>query len=90
MTKKLHSDLAARLRQVRDDLYGEHGAQFMADRLGIPLKTWLNCEAGVGMSGRLVLKLIVESNVNPRWLLDGQGPRYSRCPPDAGQECPAY
>ena len=52
--------------------------QFMADGLGIPLKTWLNYESGVVMPGRLVLKLIVETHVSPRWLLEGQGDRYSR------------
>ena len=76
MASKLHSELAARLREIREDLYGEHGAQFMADRLRVPLKSWLHYESGVVMPGRTVLKLIVETNVSPRWLLEGLGPRY--------------
>ena len=31
-------DLAKRLRDIREDLYGEHGSQFMADALGVPLQ----------------------------------------------------
>ena len=53
-------------------------AQFMADSLGIPLKTWLHYESGVVMPGRIVLKLIVETSVNPRWLLSGEGPKFRR------------
>ena len=28
-------DLAERLREIREELYGKHGAQFLADALGI-------------------------------------------------------
>lgn len=76
MARKVHTDMAERLREIREDLYGAHGAQFMADRLNIPLKTWLHFESGVVVSGQTILKLIVETNVNPRWLLSGQGPKY--------------
>lgn len=78
MVNKLHNDLATRLRELRIDLYGDHGAQFMADALGIPLKTWLNYESGVVMPGKIVLKLIVEARVNPQWLLNGRGSLYRR------------
>ena len=71
-------DLADRLREVREDFYGEHGAQFIADALEIPLQTWLNYESGVVMPDVLVLKLLVLTHVEPRWLLNGEGEKYRR------------
>ena len=67
--------LAARLREIREAFYGEHGAQFLADALEIPLQTWLNYESGVAIPGETVLKLIVVARVSPDWLLTGHGER---------------
>ena len=39
-------ELAGRLREIREDLYGEHGAQFLADALKVRVETWLNYESG--------------------------------------------
>jgi hypothetical protein len=72
------AELAARLREVREDLYGEYGSQFLADELRIPLRTWLNYESGVVMPAETVLRLIDLARINPSWLLTGQGPKYSR------------
>ena len=55
METTTNRDIAARLRDVREDMYGEHGAQFMADALGIALRTWMNYEAGVVMPAKIVL-----------------------------------
>jgi DNA-binding transcriptional regulator YiaG len=73
-----NQDLAARIREVREDMYGEHGAQFMADALGIALRTWTNYESGVVMPAKIVLKLIDTMQVNPSWLLTGRGEKYDR------------
>jgi hypothetical protein len=70
------SVIAARLRAIRRDLHGEHGAQFMADDLGIPLQTWVNFEKGVVIPGRILLEVVVRAHVNPRWLLTGEGTKY--------------
>jgi hypothetical protein len=74
-------ELAARLREIREDLYGEHGAQFLADALYLRLETWLNYETGVTVPAHVVLKLIDIARVNPHWLLTGQGDPhdYQRC-----------
>ena len=66
-------ELALRLREIREDLYGEYGAQFLADALGIRVETWLNYEYGVTMPAQVVLKLIEIARVNPHWLLTGHG-----------------
>jgi hypothetical protein len=73
-----HEDLAARFREVREDLYGEHGAQFLADDLGVSLQTWTNYESCIVMPAKIVLNLIVTMNVNPGWLLSGKGEKYGR------------
>lgn len=70
------ADLAHRVREVREDLYGEHGAQFLADALGLPLRTWANYEQGVTIPAEFILKLIDMTRVSPHWLLTGRGPKY--------------
>jgi hypothetical protein len=71
--------LALRLREIREILYGEDGASFLADALDIQVATWLNFESGVTMPAHVVLKLIDVARVNPHWLLTGRGdPRDDR------------
>jgi hypothetical protein len=65
-----------RLREVREDFYGEHGAQFLADDLGLPLTKWSNYERGIAVPGLVVLKIIDLTGVNARWLLTGKGRKY--------------
>jgi DNA-binding transcriptional regulator YiaG len=80
-------ELALRLREIRQDLYGEFGAQALADALEIPVDTWLNYERGVTMPAHVVLKLIVIAQVNPHWLLTGQGEphEYQSCERNTGR-----
>jgi hypothetical protein len=66
-------ELAERLREIREDLCGEYGAQFLADALDVRVETWLNYESGVTVPAYVVLKLIDIARVNPHWLLTGQG-----------------
>ena len=66
-------ELALRLREIREDLYGEYGAQFLADALKVRVETWLNYESGVTMPAHVVLKLIDIARLSPHWLLTGQG-----------------
>src|SRR4028119_2092392 len=40
------NSLAERLRAIRAELFGERGGPEMARRLGIPVRTWENAEAG--------------------------------------------
>ena len=72
-------DLALRLREIREDLYGEYGAQFLADALKIRLETWLNYESGVTMPAHVLLKLVDIARINFHWLLTGQGDPHDRC-----------
>ena len=65
-----------RLREVRQDIYGEAGSQALANALEIPLETWMNYEAGVVMPGEVLLKFQVLTSVTPSWLLIGEGEKY--------------
>jgi hypothetical protein len=80
-------ELALRFREIRNDLYGEYGAQFLADALEVRVETWLNYESGVTMPAHVVLKLIDVARVNPHWLLTGQGDLhdYRTCDPKTGR-----
>ena len=42
----------------------------------MPALTWLNYESGVTMPAETLLKFIVETNVDPHWLLTGKGSMY--------------
>jgi hypothetical protein len=73
-----HAAISTQLRQVREDLFGEHGAPVLAEALGIPARTWLNYEAGVSIPGSLLLLFIETTGAHPHWLLTGEGDQYLR------------
>ncbi len=68
--------LAQRVREIRRELFGENGAPLLADVLHLPVRTWVNYEAGVAIPAPVILRFIDVTGVNPRWLLSGQGPKY--------------
>ncbi len=70
------SSLSDRIRQVRLEKFGERGAPVLADELGLPVRTWLNYEAGVIIPGRALLSFIDRAGVHPHWLLTGEGEAY--------------
>ena len=41
--------LGRRVGEIRRDLFGEHGAPLLAERLNLPAKTWMNFETGVAI-----------------------------------------
>jgi hypothetical protein len=69
--------LAHRVRQVREDVFGDEGVPEIAARLRLPEQTWRNYEAGVTMPAQILLGFIAATGADPHWLLTGQGERYS-------------
>jgi hypothetical protein len=69
-----------RLQQIRIELYGqgEDGIAGIAEALILPPGTWRNYEAAVTMPAEILLMMIDLTNAAPRWLLTGNGERYSR------------
>ncbi len=68
--------LAERLRAIRAELYGERGGPELARRLGLPIRTWYNYEAGVTVPAEVMLRFVELTAVEPLWLLRGQGPKF--------------
>jgi hypothetical protein len=70
--------ISSRLREVRQDLFGEHGGPELARRLNLPARTWYNYETGVTVPAEVILSFIDQTGTNPVWLLNGDGPKYRR------------
>ena len=73
------AELARRLLEVREELYGEHGGPLLAERLRIPFRTLFNYESGVTVPAVMLLRFIRITGVCPEWLTSGEGPRYAPC-----------
>ena len=70
------ASLSRRLREVRQELFGEHGGPELARRLNLPARTWYNYETGVTVPAEVLLSFIEQTGASPTWLLNGEGPRY--------------
>jgi hypothetical protein len=70
--------LSRRLREIRQELFGEHGGPELARRLTLPARTWYNYETGVTVPAEVLLAFIDQTGANPLWLLSGEGPKYRR------------
>src|SRR5207302_8394140 len=72
--------ISSRLREVRQELFGEHGGPELARRLNIPARTWYNYETGVTVPAEVLLGFIDQTGTNPVWLLRGDAPQSRRAP----------
>ena len=68
--------LARRLRDVREDFQREVPGSPLVRSLGVSERRWAGYEAGATVPGTVILRLIMLTGVSPRWLLNGDGPRY--------------
>jgi hypothetical protein len=75
MSQQTTIELADRLRRIRVEVFGPDGLDELARLSGIPARTWANHESGITMSAVIMLKFIELTTVEPRWLLNGQGPK---------------
>jgi hypothetical protein len=74
LTLKL--DLAQRIREIRIDLYGQHGGPLLAKALEIPFRTLHNYESGCTIPAPTILRFIELTGADPHWLLTGDGDRF--------------
>jgi hypothetical protein len=83
--ESIHRDLARRLREVREEFYGdgEDGLGAISGALGVPAWTWANFESGVVVPGVFLLRFIEATGAHPIWLLSGMGERYLEGGPNA-------
>ncbi len=75
------ASLSRRLREIRHEIFGEHGGPELARRLNLPARTWYNYETGVTVPAEVLLGFIEQTGANPMWLLSGEGQRF-RSPSD--------
>jgi hypothetical protein len=68
--------LAARVREIRLDKCGADGITTLSHALSIPPRTWENYENGVTIPAWILLQFIALTDVEPSWLLTGQGNCY--------------
>jgi len=68
--------LAHRVRAIREELFGEHGGPLLADALHLPVRTWLNYEAGCTIPAQVILDFIEITAAHPHWLLTGDGDKF--------------
>jgi hypothetical protein len=81
--------LAARLKEIRAELYGEDGGADVARLLKIPVETWRKYEAGSVVPAEVILRLIALTLVDPKWLLFGLGDKYrTHAPGDVADRAP--
>lgn len=72
----IKTDLARRVRLVREELYGAHGGPMLAASLELPFRTWHNYETGCTIPAPTILRFIEVTDADPHWLLTGEGERY--------------
>jgi hypothetical protein len=72
----IKTDLARRVREIREELYGVHGGPMLASSLEIPFRTWHNYETGCTIPAQTILRFIEVTDAHPHWLLTGEGTRY--------------
>jgi SOS-response transcriptional repressor LexA len=69
-------ELANRLKEIRTEQFGDRGGPELARRLNLPIRTWYNYETGVTVPSEVLLRFIELTNVEPRWLLYGEGAKF--------------
>lgn len=74
----VRSNLARRIREIREELYGEHGGPLLAEALDLPYRTWHNYESGCTIPAHSILRFIEVTEAHPHWLLTGEGEKYLR------------
>jgi SOS-response transcriptional repressor LexA len=70
--------ISGRLRDIRQELFGEHGGPELARLLSLPARTWYNYETGVTVPAEVLLSFIDLTGTNAVWLHTGDGPKFRR------------
>ena len=73
----LKGDVARRIREIREELYGANGGPLIAEALKIPFRTWLSYENGSTIPASSILRFIELTDADPHWLLTGRGEKYA-------------
>ena len=74
--RTIRYDLGLRLREIRLELYGEHGGPILAKELGVTYRAWHSYEVGGAIPAHLILRFLEVTLANPHWLITGEGAKY--------------
>ena len=77
-TTSVKASISRRLREIRQELFGEHGGPELARRLNLPARTWYNYETGVSVPAEVLPAFIEQTGADPLWVLTGEGSKYRR------------
>lgn len=81
-------EIARCIRRVRMEQFSARGGPELARHLGIPRQSLDDYELGVTVPAEVVLKLLEDAAVEPRWLLTGEGSPYRDQPAEASGPAP--
>ena len=74
--RTIRYDLALRLREIRLELYGDHGGPLLAMELGLPYRMWHSYEGGAAIPSQSLLRFLEVTHAHPHWLITGQGAKF--------------
>jgi hypothetical protein len=69
-------ELADRVRTIRVQSFGVNGGPLLAEKIGVPFRTWANYEEGCTIPAQVILRFIEVTDAAPHWLLTGDGQIY--------------
>ena len=72
----VNQSISRRLRQIRREVFGEHGGPEVARRLDLPARNWYNYETGVTVPYEVLVRFIELTGANPTYLILGEGEHY--------------
>jgi hypothetical protein len=78
VTVTVREEISRRLREIREELFGEHGGPELARRLNLPARTWYRYETGATVPAEVLLGFVEQTGSDPWWVLSGEGPKYRR------------
>lgn len=76
----LRKEIASRIRELRIELYGEHGGPILAAQLDLPSRLWIQYEWGSPMPSDVMLRFLAVTRAEPHWLLTGAGEKFRQHP----------
>jgi hypothetical protein len=74
----IRAEIARRLREIRQELFGDKGGPELARRLDLPGRTWYGYETGTTVPAEVLLGFIEQTGATPMFVLAGTGSIYQR------------
>jgi hypothetical protein len=76
----ISSLVGCRVAEIRRETFGDDDVPRLAERLGLPTRTWRNYEAGVVIRAPVLPEFIALTGASPGWRLTGEGDKLQGAP----------